>query len=177
MSSTLQRIPANAVKSLTHLVREMTPVVLFFFAGLMIILVILKLFVAQYSIEFYAFTRAAVGALILGKVVLLMEWAESRHGVSRYPGALVVAGKTFLYALAVIAFGLGERIIHGTRTTGSLRRGISLTIANANLDRFLGLVLLISLLVATYLVMEEISRAMGKGALFRLFFAARPGGW
>jgi hypothetical protein len=32
------------------------------------------------------------------------------------------------------------------------------------------LVLLISLTVGTFLVMQEISRAMGKGALFRLFF-------
>jgi hypothetical protein len=175
MNSTLQRLPANVAKSLTHLVRELTPVVLFFFVGLMIILAILKLLVAQYSIEFYAFTKAAVGALVLGKVVLLMDWAESGRGGSRYPGALVVAGKTFLYALAVIAFGIGERIFRGTRATGSLHEGIRMAIANANLDRFLGLVLLISLLVATYLVMEEISRAMGKGALFKLFFQAQPG--
>ena len=39
-----------------------------------------------------------------------------------------------------------------------------------NLDRFLGCVLLISLLVSAYLTMEEITRTMGEGALFRLFF-------
>jgi len=49
-----------------------------------------------------------------------------------------------------------------------------MVIANANLDRFLGCVLLISLLVSAYLTMEEISRAMGEGALFRLFFKS-PG--
>jgi hypothetical protein len=31
-------------------------------------------------------------------------------------------------------------------------------------------------LVATYLVIEEISHAMGKEALFKLFFQAQPGG-
>jgi hypothetical protein len=35
------------------------------------------------------------------------------------------------------------------------------------------LVLPISLTVGTFLVMQEISRAMGKGALFRLFFEPR----
>ena len=51
-----------------------------------------------------------------------------------------------------------------------MRDGVKLVIANANLDRFLGCVLLISLIVSAYLVMEEIDRAMGKEALHRLFF-------
>jgi hypothetical protein len=34
----------------------------------------------------------------------------------------------------------------------------------------MGLVLLISLVVFVYLAMQEIEGAMGKGALFRLFF-------
>lgn len=46
----------------------------------------------------------------------------------------------------------------------------AILIANANVDRFLGLVLLVSLVVGFYLVVQEISRAMGKGALFSLFF-------
>ena len=37
--------------------------------------------------------------------------------------------------------------------------------------RVVVLVLLVSLIVGFYLVVQEISRAMGKGALLRLFFA------
>ena len=66
--------------------------------------------------------------------------------------------------------GIGEKIFHSVREAGSFQEGISRVIANANLDRFLGLVLLISQIVGSYLAMQEVSRAMGKGALFRLFF-------
>lgn len=149
---------------------EILPAVLFFFIALMLILAMLKLFISQYSIEFYAFSKAAIGALILGKVVLLMDWAESKRRVSPYPRAVVVACKTLIYGLAVIVLGIGERIIHSYRQVGDFRDAVRMVIANANLDRFLGCVLLISLLVSAYLTMEEISRAMGKGALFRLFF-------
>jgi hypothetical protein len=38
------------------------------------------------------------------------------------------------------------------------------------MDRFMGLVLLISMVVFMYLLMEEIENAMGKGALYRLLF-------
>jgi hypothetical protein len=83
-------------RRLVQLGREMAPTVLFFFIALTFILVLFKLFVAQYSVEFYAFGKAALGALILGKAVLLMEWLESgRHG-GNYPRALAVAGKTIL---------------------------------------------------------------------------------
>ena len=63
-----------------------------------------------------------------------------------------------------------SRRASSARIAGDFRAGVNAVIANANLDRFLGCVLLISLLVSVYLTMEEIDRAMGKGALFDLFF-------
>jgi fumarate reductase subunit D len=149
---------------------KMLPAVIFFFVALMLILALLKLFISQYSIEFYAFSRAAVGALILGKVVLLMDWAESGRRVSTYPRIMVIACKTLIYGLAVLTLGIGERLIHAYRRTGDFRDAANIVIANANLDRFLGCVLLITLVVSAYLTMEEINRAMGKGALYALFF-------
>jgi hypothetical protein len=158
-------------RMLFGLVREMAPVVLFFFIAFGLIGLLYKLFVSQYAIEFSAFSKAAVAALIIGKVVLLLDWAQSGLWLSRYPRALGIFCKTIVYALAVVIVGMGERIVHSMREAGSLQAGISALIANANFDRFLGLVLLVSLIVGLYLVVQEISRAMGKGALFRLFFS------
>ena len=42
--------------------------------------------------------------------------------------------------------------------------------ANANLDHFLALLILVCTIVAMYLAMEEISHALGEGGLMRLFF-------
>ncbi|HTQ25040.1 MAG TPA: hypothetical protein VMI09_10105 [Candidatus Binataceae bacterium] len=151
---------------------KMLPSVIFFFAALMVILLLLKLFIEQYSIEFYAFSKAAVGALILAKVMLLMDWAESKRNASRYPRAVVVVGKTVIYGLAVIAVWMGEKIFDAYRKNGDLRHAVAIMIANANLDRFLGCVLLICLIVSAYLTLQEINRAMGDGALVRLFFKA-----
>ena len=153
------------------LVREMAPVVLFFFIAFMLIGVMFKLFVSQYEIEFSAFAKAAVAALIIGKVVALMDLAESRSAADRsHRRIVVVAAKTFLYALVVIVLGIGEKIFHAYREAGSLGEAVSNLIADANVNRFLGLVLLISVVVFVYLVMQEIEEAMGQGALFRLFF-------
>ena len=45
---------------------------------------------------------------------------------------------------------------------------------NADVHRFLGLVLLLSLVVGPYLTMQELDRAIGKGVLFRVLFQPPP---
>lgn len=166
----LTAVPAAVALWIAGVIREMAAAVLFFFIAFLLIFLLLKLFVAQYSIEFYAFSKAAIAALILGKVVLVMDRVMSRERVSTYPRAVAIVCKTFIYGLVVIVLGTGERIVHSVHEAGSLRGGLELVVANANLNRFLGLVLLISLTVGSYLIMREIDRAMGRGALFRLFF-------
>jgi fumarate reductase subunit D len=149
---------------------EMLPPVLFVFIPLMLIFVVLKLLALQYEIRFYAFARAAIGALVLGKVILLMEMAERKSAASRYPRAIVVAFKTVIYAMAVFLFEFGERVVRAWYDRGNLSEGLAMVKANANFDRFLALLILICMIIAMYLAMEEISHAMGEGALARLFF-------
>jgi hypothetical protein len=167
----LSTVSASIEGGLLGVVREMAPVVIFFFVAFLLIFVMFKLFVSQYAIEFSAFTKAAIGALIIGKVIALLDWAESGHSADKtHRRIVVVAGKTLVYALVVIVLGIGERIFEAYRKAGSLGEAVSRLIANSNVDRFMGLVLLISLVVFIYLVMQEIEGAMGKGALFKLFF-------
>ena len=149
---------------------EMLPPVLFIFIPLMLIFVVLKLLALQYEIHFYAFARAAIGALVLGKVILLMEMAERKSDPSRYPRAVVVAFKTAIYATAVFLFEFGERVARAWYDRGNLGEGLAMVKANANLDHFLALLILVCMIIAMYLAMEEISHAMGEGALTRLFF-------
>jgi hypothetical protein len=155
---------------LAGLFHEMAPTVLFFFIAFLLIAVMFKLFVSQYAIEFSAFTKAAVAALILGKVVPLLDWAQSGYRFESYRRIVVVGCKTVVYALVVIVLGIGERIFKAYREADTLGEAVSRLIADANVDRFMGLVLLISSVVFLYLAMQEIERAMGRGGLFRLFF-------
>jgi len=154
----------------------MAPKVLFFFCAFGVLFLMFKLLVAQYSIEFSVFAKAAVAALILGKVIPLLDWAQSGYRFATYRRVFVIAGKTFVYALAVIVLGIGDKILKAARTEGSFSGAIDSIIANANADRFLGLVVLISLVVGTYLTIQEIDRALGEGMLFRLLFERRIGG-
>jgi hypothetical protein len=162
-------IPAAVGRGLKGLFWEMLPPVSFFFIALLLIFVVMKLLALQYSVHFYAFARA-IGALVLGKIILLMEMAERKRGESRYPRATVVAFKTVIYATAVFLFEFGERVVRAWYDRGSLLEGLGMVKANAKLDHFLALLILVCMIIAMYLAMEEISHAMGEGALTRLFF-------
>lgn len=169
---TLRTLPRRIAARLELLVRELLPPMLFFFVALLLILLMFKLFVAQYTVEFLVFTKAALGAVIVGKAVLVMEWAEGKKP-RRLPLAIVVIGRTAVYAVAVIVLGTGERLLHAVRETRSFERGLAQLVVNASIDRFLGLVILISLIIGVYLALEEIDRAMGPGQLRKLFLS-RP---
>jgi hypothetical protein len=153
-----------------ELFRDAAPKILFFFVAFMLLFLLFKLFVTQYSIEFSVFTEAAVAALVLGKLIPLLDWMQSGYRFERHRRIVVIVGKTLIYALAVILLGIGDRIVKACLKQGSWRGGISALKADANLDRFLGLVLLITLVVGAYLTLQEINRALGKQVLFRLLF-------
>ena len=157
-------------RGLISLYHEMAPPVLFFFTAFLLIGVMFKMFVTQYAVQFTAFSRAAVAALVIGKVILLIDWAESGRDWGTHRRIVVIACQTFIYAVAVFTFGIGERILEAAHKAHSLSEGFDMVLANARFDRFIGLVILISMVVFVYLVLQEIQRAMGPGVLYRLLF-------
>ena len=159
-------------RRLIGLFNELWPATLFFFVAFLLMAVMFKLLVQQFAIvEFSAFARAAVFALILAKVTALVDWAESGYSPDfTHRRIVVVAVKTVVYALAVTVFGLGEKTFEAYRKADTFADAVSKLVANANVDRFMGLVLAVSVVVFIYLAMQEIENAMGKDALFRLFF-------
>lgn len=158
---------ATARRLAVDLLRELVPTVLFFFSVFIVIFVLFKLFVAQYSIEYTAFSKAAIGALILGKVVPILDWADSGYRFESYRRITVVAGKTIVYAIVVVILGIGEQLVEAYRDQPTFHAAMQFVLAKDESQRFLGLVLLISLVVGAYLTAQELDRAFGKGALVR----------
>ena len=92
-----------------------------------------------------------------------MDWVDSRYRFKTHRRIVVIASKT-----VVIVLGIGERLLETYREKGSLGKAVDFMIAKSNGQRFLGLVLLISVVVGAYLTLQEIDRAMGEGSLYRL---------
>jgi fumarate reductase subunit D len=168
--SRISSVATAVSRRLEHLVRELAPVMFFFFAAFGILFLMFKLFAEQYSIEISAFAKAAVGAVILGKIVALMDVAQSHYRFGRHRGAVVIGIKTLAYGFAVLLFGIAERIFEFSRKAGSLDRGYTKFIAQVNVYRMLAMVLLITVMIGLYLLAQEIECGFGPYALRRLLF-------
>src|SRR5258708_20739578 len=82
----------------------------FYFAvwfGMM--LFVKRLVLAQYKIEFRGASMALVGALVVAKVVLVLEHVSLGQWVRRRPVAVDIALRTLLYTLGVLILLLLEK--------------------------------------------------------------------
>jgi len=161
--------PRKLARWVAHELEAMAPAALFFLVGFALILLMVKLFVAEYSIELRVISNAILGALFAAKVSLILDqrdWARS-HG---YPRAVVVGGKVVLYTASVIILGITEHLIEGYRESGSLGGGLALFHQRFDAARFFAVVLCVAMLFAVFFVMQEVNRRMGAGQMSALFF-------
>src|ERR1700732_5034233 len=70
------------------------PIAGFFLIGFMLVLLIIKLTLAQYSIESTTVSRAVLGALIAAKVVLILNRTPLARALRNYPRILPVLWRT-----------------------------------------------------------------------------------
>ena len=148
------------------------PVAVFFLTGFMLVLLIIKLSLAQYSIEVSTVSRAVIGALIAAKVVLILHHTSLDRSFRDYPRALSVLWRTIFYGLAFIFLAIAERVIDQRHNHGGLAGSMSYVAQHMNMHRVMALSIGVALVFCVYFILAEIAEYLGPGVLFRLFFRA-----
>ena len=146
------------------------PAFLFFLVGFLILLLIIKLALASFSIELTALSKAVVGALTAAKAVLVLDETPLARRLEQNRRIVAVAVKTFLYGSATLLLGYVERIVEAMRSQHSFDGALRYMIDQASLYRILSWTIGVSLVFAIYFTLFEINRRMGNGELKRLFF-------
>lgn len=165
---------ARVGRRLASEVIETAPAFFFFLIGFLLVLLVVKLFLAQYAIHFATFPQAVIGALFAAKAVLILDHRDYAR-LRRFPRVYAVVCKTAIYVLVVLLFAIAERTFHGYRETGSFGAGLELFFHRINRDRFFGTLLCVSIVFAAYFMIREVERTLGKGSMYALFFH-RPAG-
>jgi hypothetical protein len=76
------------------------PVFVFFLVGFLLLLSIIKLVLATFSIEVTAFSKAVIGALFAAKAVLILDETPLARHLEHYRRIVAVAVKALIYALS-----------------------------------------------------------------------------
>jgi len=146
------------------------PVFLFFLTGFLLLLLLVKLALAQFSIEMRPLSNAFVGALIAAKAALVLDETPLARSLERYRRIVAVAVKTVFYGLLSLLLGYLERFLEAFHKVHDFSEAIRNVVEHASHYRLLGWALGISIVFALYFAFFEISQRMGEGELARLFF-------
>jgi hypothetical protein len=145
-------------------------VFLFFLIGFLLLLMIVKLTLATFSIEATTLSKAIVGALFAAKAVLIMDETRLERHLEHCRRIIAVVVKTFLYGTITVLLGSLERILEARHRVHNFAAAAQYVLAQASLYRFLAWILGVTLVFALYFASFEINERMGEGELWALFF-------
>jgi hypothetical protein len=146
------------------------PPTIFFFVALHIIAFIRVLMTEGSHFEPISTVSIAVGSLILGKAVLIVDMLP---WINRYPTKPLiynVVWKTVLYLLAASVIHYLERLIDFARHAGGIIAGNEKMLAHMVWPHFWATEILLLVLILMYCTARELVRVIGREKVLRLFF-------
>lgn len=132
-----------------------------------------QLFLAEYHIEFYGFMRALVGAALMAKIVIILDNTAIGQPYPTHPRYIGILIKTMVYSVAASFATILERWFHMYREFHDVGTAWTEVYGQRDIHHFLATLLAIMTALLFFNVFSEISRYLGHGGLFRLFFSPR----
>ena len=160
-----------ALDRLIQELRQVGLVTLYFLVCFGLVLTLKKLFLAQYAVEFYGISVAVVGALVAGKVVVLLDHTRIGNRFDR--GHAVWLGafyKTLIYTAITSAVVVAEKVFHAYRESEDIKVSLQHVWQHRDRNVMLATVLCVGLAFAGYNLYSAVDRHLGEGSLRKLLF-------
>lgn len=142
-----------------------------YFAVVFILMMVMKkLYLSDYNIEFTGLSQAIIGALILSKVVLLMELITLGQWVQRQPPVVDVILRTLLYTAGVLVVVVLEKAFEKRHDSGSFGEHLSFILNHRDFYHVWATTLGVSGSIFVYNAFSIVQRMLGRHGLSRLFF-------
>jgi len=159
--------------TIKHEFLELVPPTIFFFISFCLLILTQNLISRQYGIPLTSFANAVVGALIVGKVVLIVDHFSFVNKFPQKPLAYNVVWKTLIYVLAAVAVRYVEHLIEFARKYGGIVDG-NLHLWNEMVwPKFWLIQMWLSVLFFIFCALRELMRAIGREQVIRMFFGSR----
>ena len=154
---------------------KILPPTIFFFVGFNLIVLTTNLILADYFVAFANFMLATAGALVVGKVVPVVNAMPFLGRYDRAPLIQPILFKTFVYSIAVFLARLLEHFIEfwliDHNPVGDF---LPHMISTFSWHRFAAIQIWILVLFLIYLTASEFNHLFGERELGRILFTYRP---
>jgi len=146
------------------------PPTLFFFIALHIVAIVRVLMNKGTGIPLATTASVAISALVLGKSVLL---ADMMPLINRYPQKPLiynVVWKTLIYLVVATIIHYLERLWDFAKEAGGVAAGNEAMLVQMVWPHFLAIQVLLFVLILMYCTMHELTRALGRDKVLKIFF-------
>jgi hypothetical protein len=138
------------------------------------LLLLKSLILAEYKIAFTGWSMVVVGALILSKVVLLLEHVSLGALVRNRPAWVDVLLRTILYSLGVALVLIIDKGIESRHEYGGILQAVQQLFYHEDFQHVCANTICISGALLGYNTLSAVQKQFGKGALMRIFLSPYP---
>ncbi len=146
------------------------PPTVFFFIALHIVALVRSLMVKGTGLPIISSGQIAMGALILGKAVLLADLLPAINRFPDRPLAYNVAWKTAIYFVIATFIHYLERLFDFWKEAGGFAAANEKLLAAIIWPHFWGIQIVLFVLILNFCVLREFGRVMGSDTLMAMFF-------
>lgn len=161
---------AKILRFIQHEFFQVLPPTLFFLIAFIVISLTKALMLREYGIDFAGFSAAALGALVVGKVVLIADKLPLINKFPEKPLMYNVIWKTVIYVFADFLVRYVEHLIPFVRKFGNLVTANDHLLQEVIWPRFWSIQIWLVVLLFVYACLRELIRYIGRDQVMAMFF-------
>ena len=147
---------------------------LYFAVWLGVLMVLKKLILAEYHIHFKGLSMALIGALVLAKVVLILEHVPLGEWIDRRPAVYDVIVRTTFYAFGVLIVLLLEKAFEARHEYGGFLRALTRVFEHPDIPHVLANTICTAGALLVFNALTIVQEHLGEHGLGRLFLSQSP---
>lgn len=155
-------------------IHELALAGLFFAAWIGSLMLLKTLILAEYHIEFHQWSLILVGALVLAKVVLVLEHVSLGRWVGERPAWVEVLLRTLLYSAGVFVVLVLEKAFEGRHESGGFGPALSSLFERADAAHVWANTIALSGALLVFNLLSLVRRSVGEGTIAGILLSPPP---
>ena len=160
----------SAFKKILKEIRIILRTATYFAVVFILMMVMKKLDLKDYDIEFTGLSQAIIGALIMSKVIILMDLIKPGKWVEKQPPIVDVILRTLLYTAGVAVVIILEKGFERRHEPGNFGDAIKYIFTHRDIYHVWSTTIGVSVSLFVYMAFSIVQRMLGKNGLMKIFF-------
>lgn len=152
-------------------IKEVGLITLYFASWFLVLMLLKRLVLAQFDIQFSGLSVALISALVVAKVVAILEKVPLARWIAHRPAAIDVSARTLLYTLGVFLAMLAEKAFESRHEAGGFVAALANVFQHRDIHHVWAGAIGVAGALLVFNVLSIVRRKLGEGELSRLLFA------